>query len=157
MVINDLNDRYKTWNQDKCVDWIISLNNEYMQYQNKLRLAFKEENIIGAHLEYIEVNDLHRMGVQKFVHKKQIIQHIKSLIQNGDNNNQYEEYDKEIISKLIQFGVGNKQQIIDAMDNVTNKNDVQQICYFLINKTKPTSISYLLYPSSLFVSSKKYM
>ena len=42
-------------------------------------------------------------------------------------------------------GNKNKKDIDDALNNITNKNDIEQICYFLINKKVPSSTGYLVF------------
>ena len=49
--------------------------------------------------------------------------------QNQDNCN------KDIINELIALELGTKSQIINAMNNVENKNDINQIAEYLISDT----------------------
>ena len=46
-------------------------------------------------------------------------------------------YDSAIILQLIKLEVGNIDEIIDAMNNVVNKNDINEILDYIIkNKNK---------------------
>ena len=48
----------------------------------------------------------------------------------------------DILKSLLPIiGDENKEYIINAINTVKHKNDIDQICYFLINKTKPQSTS----------------
>ena len=41
-------------------------------------------------------------------------------------------YKKDIIKQLISFGIGTRNEIISAMDNVVNSNDINEITNYLI-------------------------
>ena len=40
---------------------------------------------------------------------------------------------EEIINQLLQFGIGTKEEIINAMNNVINKHDINEIADYIIN------------------------
>ena len=47
-----------------------------------------------------------------------------------------EKYNEEIISTLITFGIGTREDIINAMNNVVNKNDINEISEYIMNNTE---------------------
>ena len=52
------------------------------------------------------------------------------------NKNINKNYDMDIINQLIEFEMGTKSQIINAMNNVVDKNDINQIVEYLKSKHK---------------------
>ena len=44
-------------------------------------------------------------------------------------------YDNDLINQLLQLELGTKDQIINAMDNVVNSNDIDEITEYLIATT----------------------
>eukprot|EP01083_Nonionella_stella_P286094 973714_1 len=83
---------YKSWNFNDVFEWIINLENgRFKHYEQKLLIQLKEENIDGTCLEEMDANDLHRLGVTQFKHKKALMKHIKNLTaQNNENGFQAE-------------------------------------------------------------------
>ena len=63
-----------------------------------------------------------------------------------NNTHSSEEQNNDNIYSLLLPIIGgnkNKKYIDDALNNITNKNDIEQICYFLINKEVPSSTGYI--------------
>ena len=43
-------------------------------------------------------------------------------------------YNEDIINQLIVLGVGTRDEIINAINNVINKNDINSILDYILNK-----------------------
>ena len=58
------------------------------------------------------------------------------LIKNNTNSS-----NQDILSSLLPIvGEKNKKHVVDAMNKAENKADIDEICYILINQSKPPSI-----------------
>eukprot|EP01083_Nonionella_stella_P257414 881148_1 len=44
-----------------------------------------------------------------------------------------DEYNQDIVNQLLELEIGTKQQILNAMDKVQNKNDIQEIAEYLMS------------------------
>ena len=62
------------------VDWIISLNEDYVKYEDILRVNLNKESLDGSCLVELDKNDLHRFGIDNYKHKSAILKQIKQLI-----------------------------------------------------------------------------
>ena len=67
------------WDADMIVDWILSLDEAYRQYENVLRNALNEEGVDGSMLRDLDRNDLRGWGVTNLKHRIGIIREIKIL------------------------------------------------------------------------------
>ena len=71
---------YKLWDFDNIIDWICTLDDgKYQIYARDLHKNMKKENIRGSQLDGFHKNDLHRLGVTDYGHKKAISKYIKAL------------------------------------------------------------------------------
>ena len=52
---------------------------------------------------------------------------------NNNDRNDKTKYDQDIINQLIAFEIGTKIEIMDAMDNVINRNDINEITEYLVS------------------------
>eukprot|EP01083_Nonionella_stella_P116560 346392_1 len=74
------NIEYDQWNSDDVTEWIIHLDDgAYSKYENVIRSNLKKEGIDGSEIKYLERNDLGRIGITNFKHKRMIMQHIANL------------------------------------------------------------------------------
>eukprot|EP01084_Bolivina_argentea_P314644 544988_1 len=80
-----------------------------------------------------------KQETKPFAVSKQITNISKST--NIPNN----EYNEDIIDQLLVLGVGNKQQIKTAMDNVINRNDINEITDYLNDNKSPITIYSKIY------------
>ena len=53
-------------------------------------------------------------------------------------------YNEDIIKQLITFGIGTRNEIISAMNQIVNKNDINEIIDYL-NNNKEKQINYMNY------------
>ena len=60
---------------------------------------------------------------------KKIYNLIISYKNNNNNNNDL--YNIDIINELISFEIGTKSEIMNAMDNVINRNDINEIVEYI--------------------------
>ena len=75
---------YNMWDVEDIVNWIIDLNVEnYSKYEQDLIQNMINEEIDGSCLKFLEINDIHRLGVIGFKDKKEIFQHLQQLIDNS--------------------------------------------------------------------------
>ena len=77
--------KYKEWDSDLIVDWILSLDQEYQRYEEALRKNMKDEGMDGSLLGELGIdgsfrNDLHRWGISQMKHKIDIVTNVKRLI-----------------------------------------------------------------------------
>ena len=84
--------------------------------------------------------------------EKRLIFDIKHLNKLKKLNNLL--YNTDIINQLIQFEIGSKIEIMDAMDNITNRNDINQIVEYLTMKQDKHQYSVLLLVSVLLIFDK---
>eukprot|EP01083_Nonionella_stella_P054611 144161_1 len=71
---------YSQWSTDDVVQWILTLDNgAYVEYKHTLGICMLKEGIDGAELKHLDKNDLHRLGIGNFKHKRLILQHITDL------------------------------------------------------------------------------
>ena len=71
---------YQNWDAKMITRFILSLNNEYNQYQNELIKQFKEQNFNGSLLPELEKNDLIHFGIKDFRHRTNIYKALKSVV-----------------------------------------------------------------------------
>ena len=119
----------------------IEYNKDIISQLIKLEIGDMEE-IIDAMNNVMNKKDINE--IVDYITKNQP----KKLKQSNTNSNSTEEKEKSDIYSSLLPVIGenkNKKYIDDAINNVSNKNDIQQICYFLINKNKPTSTGYTLF------------
>ena len=50
-------------------------------------------------------------------------------------------YNEDIISQLIKFNIGTREEIIAAMKVVVNKNDINEIANFVMNNNEKKQIN----------------
>ena len=84
------------------------------------------------------INLLINIGFNKYINnknEKRLIFDIKWLNKLKKLKNLL--YNTDIINQLIQFEIGTKMEIMNAMDNVKNRNDINEIVeYITLNKDK---------------------
>ena len=111
----------------------IKYNKDIISQLIKLQIGDMEE-IINAMNNVINKNDIN-----------EILDYINKNKQIKSNQSNVNSAKQDIFSSLLSIiGEENKNDIIDAMNNVSHKNDIDSICYFLINQSKPPSTSYVL-------------
>ena len=87
---------YLEWSGDEFVDWICGLDDgAFKQYEQKLRIAFKEEDISGSVIPFIQKEDWKGLGIKNFMHRTRMQAHIEELKQNQKNDNNYNYNDDE--------------------------------------------------------------
>ena len=57
--------------------------------------------------------------------------------------NSESDYNKDIISQLIKFNIGTREEIIAAMNSVVNKNDINEIANFVMNNNEKKQINLI--------------
>ena len=81
---NELKQKYEKnyikWDYNDIIHWIISIDDKFKKYLNKLKIQMKQENITGKELCYVNKNDLQRFGITQFSDKVKIMQHIQQLV-----------------------------------------------------------------------------
>ena len=70
---------FKNWSGKRVVNFIVSLNDEYVQYKDELLKQFEEQNFNGAYLPELEKNDLIQFGIKDFGHRTKIYKALKSV------------------------------------------------------------------------------
>ena len=98
------------------------------------------------------INLLLNIGFNEYINNK----NEKRLIFNTKYINKLKKlnnllYNKEIINQLIQFEIGTKIEIMNAMDNVKNRNDINQIVEYLTNSQDKQQHPVLLLISVCFI------
>ena len=112
----------------------IKYNKDIILQLIKLKVANIDE-IINAMDNVINKNDINE--ITDYIIKN------RQKKSNQTNTNSSEIHD--IFSALLSIvGEENRKYIIDAINNVQNKNDIDEICYYLINQSKPPSMGYAL-------------
>ena len=73
--------KYLEWSSDTLVDWICMIEKaKYKQYEDNLRIKFKEKQINGQSLKDIKQSDLEACGVDDVIHANSLLNEIKNLI-----------------------------------------------------------------------------
>ena len=68
------------------MDWIINLDDgQYKEYEEILRMEFKKEDVNGSAIPHIDKHEWKTWGITKFMHRTNIDQHLKNLINNNKN------------------------------------------------------------------------
>eukprot|EP01084_Bolivina_argentea_P281844 482318_1 len=80
---------WRIWNANKIVNWIITLDDEFIIYYTTLRNTLSYENVIGNNLPDINQTDLERFGIASYKHQKQLLKAIKTLVNKYPNEKQY--------------------------------------------------------------------
>eukprot|EP01084_Bolivina_argentea_P104506 187112_1 len=65
------------------------------------------------------------------------------------------EFDNDIIEQLIILNVGNRDEIMNAMKNVINPNDINEIINYLTNEQNEEDIIYTNIPSEELIDNNK--
>eukprot|EP01084_Bolivina_argentea_P249358 417395_1 len=83
--IFDIND-YKNWNAEECVDWIVSLDDNFGQkYFDDLKHVFQEKGINGMYFVKIKKSELLSWGIVDSKDRNQIYQEIRINFKNHNN------------------------------------------------------------------------
>ena len=80
MMINDFEEDNKRWNLKKTAEWIQNIDKQRLNKYNKLIDNMTKEGIDGSCLQYLDKNDLHRLGITKFKDKLIVLKAIKQLL-----------------------------------------------------------------------------
>eukprot|EP01084_Bolivina_argentea_P222350 376361_1 len=97
------NSDYTTWDYNIITDWIIGLDEQFIQYEHELRKQLQQEEITGADLKDLDKNDLKGFGIRVFKHKTRIIQEIQNLVMQKQNNNMQND------NNIIAYNEGKKK------------------------------------------------
>eukprot|EP01084_Bolivina_argentea_P154214 268859_1 len=77
------NKEYQTWTFAETYEWIMSLENGIFQiYSSELLHNLRNENVSGDCIGLMNENDLHRLGIIQFKHKKILLKQIEELVSN---------------------------------------------------------------------------
>ena len=57
-----------------------------IKYNDKLIIAFKEQEVNGQNVYYLDKQELRGFGIDLFVDRGAIYQHIQELVNQNDNN-----------------------------------------------------------------------
>ena len=80
--------KYKSWSTDEVLFWILSLEKDrFKRYENILSVSLKDEEINGSNLNIVEESDIKGWGVKKIEDKKSLFKHIRSLVEQQQQNN----------------------------------------------------------------------
>ena len=99
---------YLGWSGDEFVDWICGLDDgAFKQYEEKLRSTFKEEEISGSAIPYLQKEEWKGFGVKNYMHRTLIQAHVEELKQNQNKNdsnyNGEGKNSKKLFSALLRF------------------------------------------------------
>ena len=73
--------KYLDWSSDEFIEWICSLEQgRFSKYESKLREVFKEQNICGEAIPYIQKNEWQGWGIKDYMDRTNIDKHLKHLI-----------------------------------------------------------------------------
>ena len=76
-----INSDWDLWDAEDIVIWICNINlNEYQKYGDKLLKTMCKDNINGSYLREMNINDLHRFGIQNENDANYIYHEIQELI-----------------------------------------------------------------------------
>ena len=84
--------RYKEWNADEVVDWIISLRDgQFIKYEAQLRQAFVSEGVNGSSIDMIDKTELKNWGIQSFIDRGTLFKDLNALIHQNQNQQQQQQ------------------------------------------------------------------
>ena len=90
----DINN-YKDWDSDDVINWILSIEDgAFIKYEEKIKQEVIEGEIEGGDLITMDMDDIKRLGITKFAHKKLLQTSIQKLRQ-IDGNKQMVNNDNE--------------------------------------------------------------
>ena len=77
---------WRTWDAEDIVNWIVKLNpKRYSKYQEILSVNLVKEEIDGSCLSDMDKNDLHRLGINVFKDKRDLIDKLQKLTKTATN------------------------------------------------------------------------
>ena len=90
--------RYLEWTSTDLVLWICNLDNgRYEQYKDKLLPAFKKQGVDGKGMRYLDKQDLMEFGVEIFMDRSVIYEHIQNVVNNNKINDNQHGYISHVI------------------------------------------------------------